>query len=80
MQQVWNYLIVREELSHPDIGDYVTYGIRILRREGASWLEVTTIHDVTSEGVLASRIAELFNRYQLSPIHSMEAIDNMLSQ
>ena len=39
---------------------------------------VEFIHDVTTDYLLVKKMEELFNRYQLYPIHLRDAIEDML--
>lgn len=59
------------------IGTYVSYDIAeydCFKRD-----IMTIVWDVTSNRDLALRMCEMFNRYQLSPIHLEEAIIDMLA-
>ena len=59
------------------IGTYVSYDIAeydCFKRD-----IMTIVWDVTSDRDLALRMCEMFNRYQLSPIHLEEAVIDMLT-
>lgn len=60
----------------PGVGTFVSYDIAAYD----SFVRdiVQTIWDVTSDRNLALCICDRFNRYQLSPCHLMDAIQDML--
>lgn len=60
----------------PGVGTFVSYDIAAYD----SFVRdiVQTAWDVTSDRNLALRMVERFNRYQLSPIHLIDAIQDML--
>ena len=48
------------------------------RKVNSVWEPVEFIHDVTTDYLLVKKMEELFNRYQLYPIHLRDAIEDML--
>ena len=50
----------------------------IWRKINSVWEPVEFIHDVTTDYLLVKKMEELFNRYQLYPIHLRDAIEDML--
>lgn len=48
------------------------------RKINSVWEPVEFIHDVTTDYLLVKKMEELFNRYQLYPIHLRDAIEDML--
>jgi len=67
------YIVVRENLYHPDFGEYCTYGVQMKNGE-----HVDIIHDISTCRQIVIHMAELFNRYQLSPVHLYDAVTDML--
>jgi len=67
------YIVVQEDLYHPDLGEYCTYGIQ-MKREG----ETDMIHDISTCRQAVIHMAELFNRCQLSPVHLFDVVTDML--
>lgn len=76
--EVWHYQAVRESRHDPDLGQYLTYGLRAQRKTGSGWEEIELIHDVTTHFGFAKRLSELFNRHQLSPIHFRDAVEDII--
>ncbi len=60
------------------MGRYITYGIQAIRKTALGWEMGEIIHDVTTELRLAAELAQFFNRYQLSPIHLRDVIEDMI--
>lgn len=48
------------------------------RKINSVWEPIEFIHDVTTDYLLVKKMEELFNRYQLYPIHLRDAIEDML--
>ena len=78
MAEIWNYETIKELLYAPGLGHYFTYGLLAARKINAAWEPVEFIHDVTTDYLLVKKMEELFNRYQLYPIHLRDAIEDML--
>ena len=65
----WEYHIVSERHTHPDMGVYRSYGIHVFEIAGVHIRPVATIHDITTKEDDAHTFVAMCNRYQLSPIH-----------
>lgn len=78
MAEIWNYETIKELLYAPGLGHYFTYGFLATRKVNSVWEPVEFIHDVTTDYLLVKKMEELFNRYQLYPIHLRDAIEDML--
>ena len=78
MAEIWNYETSKELLYAPGLGHYFTYGLLATRKVNSVWEPVEFIHDVTTDYLLVKKMEELFNRYQLYPIHLRDAIEDML--
>lgn len=78
MAEIWNYETIKELLYAPGLGHYFTYGRLAARKINSVWEPVEFIHDVTTDYLLVKKMEELFNRYQLYPIHLRDAIEDML--
>lgn len=74
----WEYHVFSEQYTHPDIGTYRSYGIRVYRIVDTNIEPVTAMHDVTSIQSQAEQLIELCNRHQLSPIHLGDFITDFL--
>lgn len=67
------YDIIHEKCFHIDLGEYFTYGIK------ATYLQhVTVLHDVSVCEEFVAGMTRLFNRYQLSPEHLRDVVEDML--
>lgn len=75
---IWSYETVKESRHGPELGRYLTYGLRAWRKTEAGGEEVDFIPDVTTQPRFAELLAELFNRCQLSPLHFREVLEDML--
>ena len=76
MNDLTQYIMMPKIRYTAGIGTYVSYDIAeydCFKRD-----IMTIVWDVTSDRDLALRMCEMFNRYQLSPIHLEEAIIDML--
>lgn len=74
MENPWNYHAVKELRYSPELGRYLTYGIRAL--EGGR--PVAHIHDIAADGHFVQRLAEDFCFHHLSPLHLQDVIEDML--
>lgn len=74
MAEIWNYETIKELLYAPGLGHYFLAA----RKINSVWEPVEFIHDVTTDYLLVKKMEELFNRYQLYPIHLRDAIEDML--
>ena len=78
MNIIWNYLTVFETFNDPQAGSHQTYGMQISRKTETGWKPVRFIHDITTESQLARQLEERFNLYQLSPVHLLDVLSDML--
>ncbi len=76
---VWEYHMVLEHHSHPDLGAYQSYGIRAFETHDMRIQAVAHCSDITTVQSEIERLTERFNRYQLSPIHLEDAIQDYLA-
>ena len=70
------YQPVKEVRLSPELGRYLTYGIRALGSPGSE----VTVHDVTTRDRSAQRLARLLNTSRLSPIHLRDVVEDLISQ
>lgn len=68
----YNYKCIKQNLFDKNIGNYITYGIEITD-------ENIIVNDVSCNEEKVNDIVKLINRYQASPIHLYEIIENLLS-
>ena len=73
------YYPFRQQLFHPDIGFYPTYGIRALVQNEAGEEEtIASIDDVAVDLSTAEKIAYLCNYHQVSIVHFREVVEDLL--
>ncbi len=76
----WEYHVVSERRPHPDMGTYRAYGIHVFEINGMHIRPIASVRDITSIQTEAEYLAEQLNRYQLSPIHLEEYINDYLAK
>ena len=77
---IWEYHILSERCSQKDIGTYLSFGIHAFEVTDKHIRAVCCVHDVTTIQSQANDLAELCNRFQLSPIHLKDFIDDYLAK
>ncbi len=77
---IWEYHVISERRTHPDMGIYRAYGIHAFEIKGKHIRPVASVHDITSIQAEAEHLAEQLNRCQLSPIHLEEYISDFLAK
>ena len=71
-----HYTIFEESVSHPELGRYVTYGIKTVSEE-TSFASIS-VSDVSLSKSELSILVLQCNELQLSPIHLSDVIDDFL--
>ena len=72
------YLPVEETIYHPDVGTYLSYGIRGYKLCEESCKEVAFLSDVSPDANFVADLAWRFTQYQLYPVHLKDAVLNYL--
>ena len=72
------YLPIETELDSPYLGHCRTFGLRVLRAENDQEKEVMLLPDISTDFSFVLRLAELFTRKQLDPIHLLDVIEDSL--
>ncbi|MDO5603439.1 MAG: hypothetical protein Q4G07_11800 [Oscillospiraceae bacterium] len=62
------YIVVKEKFTHPDIGDYESYGI--MSRDHC----LLKIPDISVDYELVSSLARLMNEHDLEEIHMLDVV------
>ena len=75
---LWEYHVFSEPCWNPDFGDYTSYGIQIFQRQEQAWQSIAILHDISSHYERAEYLATLFTREQVSPIHFLEVLEDLL--
>ncbi len=68
----YNYKCIKQSLFDENIGNYITYGIEITD-------ENIIVSDVSCNREKVNEIVRIINKYQASPIHIYEIIENLIS-
>ncbi len=71
---MFQYLPVENKAFSPYLGPYRTFGLRVLR----SGEEVMVLPDVSTDFAFVLRLAGLFTRKQLDPLHLAEVLEDLL--
>ena len=74
VQDMVIYKAFSERMTHPEQGEYTTYGIAAVDADGKS----RVIHDVTCDKEKALALAEAFGEEQLSLSQLDEAVESFL--
>ena len=74
----WEYHIVAERCTHPDIGVYRSYGIHAFEVIHNHIRPVTQIHDITTDQEHAETLVQLCNKHQASPVHLKDLVQDFL--
>lgn len=69
------YIPVKEELCTPELGTYVSYGIRAVLASGE---EAASVSDVSTDLAFVQRLATLCTLGQLSPIHLRDVVEDII--
>ncbi len=73
------YEVYAEEKVLPEVGEYVSYGLRAVRSIGENSEVIGEISDLTTDEAAARRLAQMCTRCRLDPIHIPEVIEDFLS-
>jgi len=71
----YRYNVFEESFTLPELGPYRTYGIKLTSSSG----KIKYISDISTDKSNVDDIAANFNKYQLSPIHFGEAVDDAIA-
>ena len=69
------YLNVREELFSDEFGNYISYGISILRKANNKWIEEKFLSDVSLDTNIVSKICNVAFSNQIEPKKIMDFIE-----
>ncbi|MBO5789100.1 MAG: hypothetical protein J6R42_04065 [Clostridia bacterium] len=68
----------KEERDCIEEGRYITYGIVVEQRVKGEWQEIDYVPDVTMDYEEANKLALACTEGQLSPLHLMDVIEDMI--
>ncbi len=72
------YLPIEHEIDSPYIGPYRAFGVRVLRSEEEGDRELMVLPDVSTDFEFTLRLASLLTRKQLSPLHLLDVLEDLL--
>jgi hypothetical protein len=72
------YRIVSEILASYDCDKYTTYGIQAVFECDERLIVYSTVSDISTDRIQVAEMVEIFNEYELSPLHLMDVIEDML--
>ena len=81
----YRYQCIEQKLYNENVGEYIIYGIEItddniryydLNSEG--WRSFIPVNDVSCNKEKVDDIVRIINKYQVSPIHLDEIIEDLL--
>ncbi|BDF68025.1 DUF6514 family protein [Pseudoflavonifractor phocaeensis] len=75
----FRYRPVKQFLSSPELGPYVSYGIHAFLYTDSGCREFALLFDISCDGALVTDLAEEFTRHQLHPVHLMDAVMDAIS-
>jgi len=71
---MFRYLPIENEVYSPYIGQYHTFGLLVLQEDE----ELMILPDVSTDFDFTLRLASLFTRKQLNPLHLLDALEDIL--
>jgi hypothetical protein len=74
----WRYWAVAERGHSAELGGYDTYGLLAASTEPDGRGAVKLLHDVSPDGETVRSMAEKFTKHQLSPVHLLDVVEDML--
>ncbi len=63
------FYIVKDQLDHPDIGEYISYGIKT---------ENLVISDISTDRSFVEALVQKFEENELAPEHLQEAVEDAI--
>lgn len=70
------YIPVKQDLSNPSIGDYVSYGIACIEIKAGQSKQAVFISDVSVDFSFAAELALKCTLGQLSPCHLADVVED----
>jgi len=72
------YLPIENEVNSPYSGIYRAFGLRVLRNEAGEDTELMVLPDVSTDFNFTLRLASLFTKKQLDPLHLLDVLEDIL--
>ena len=74
----WRYQLIQETWNIPEVGWIPTCAILVEERTGDHWESIALLHDVAVDPSVVRRIVERLNAEQLSPLHFLDVVGDLL--
>ena len=71
---MYKYITVEEQLEHPDIGTYTSYGIKAMKGSD----EIEFVSDVSVDRPFVDELARCCTDLQLDPIHLFDVVEDAI--
>ena len=78
MEHSFYYQVDQEKIYHPDIGEYVTYGVKIISAGSVCVMDV--ISDVSVSERKVTELIRICNELDLRPCHLRDVIEDFLAE
>lgn len=75
---MFRYLPFENEMYSSYIGKYQTFGLRVFSSSDGVEQEIMLLPDISTDFFFVLRLAELFTRKQLDPLHLLDVIEDSL--
>ena len=72
------YYYVKEELHHPDIGNYTSYAISAYEHHNHKQTRIAYISDVFLDESDAEKFIHICNTMELDPVHLADVIEEAI--
>jgi hypothetical protein len=73
------YEVVEEKDYQPDYGHCIAYGLMAIYNCDGNTETAVVIHNITYDHKAAKKLAFIFNKFELSIIHFMDAVTDFLA-
>lgn len=69
------YIMVEERLSHPNLGEYLSFGIAALKNGE----QIILVSDISTNKNDVLKLAERCSKEKLSPVHLYDVVEDYLN-
>lgn len=69
------YITVTQTFKNQELGEYISFGISAMQNDTI----IKTISDISLNIDTVNKMTELFNKYNLSPIHFSDAVEDLIN-
>lgn len=74
-----HYLPVEEHHSSPELGEYQSFGLRVVESaQQQDDRDVMYLADISTDFLFVLHLAQLLTQHQLRPIHLLDVIEDLL--